>query len=51
MQMGANSQKAMHFITLIKQCQELALTACEASEFLRRRVEIKWEHGQEDLSE
>ena len=51
MQMDANSQKSMRFISLINQCQELALTARDASEFLRRRAEIMWEHGQEDLSE
>ena len=51
MQMDANSQKAMHFISLIKQCQELALTARDAREFLRRRSQITWEHSQEDLSE
>ena len=51
MQMNANSQKAIHFISLIKQCQELAFTARDAGEFLRRRAEIMWEHGQEDLSE
>ena len=37
-QMDANSKKAMHFISLIKQCHILALTACNAGEFLRRRV-------------
>ena len=39
-QMDANSKKATHFISLIKQCQELALTARETGEFLRRRAEI-----------
>ena len=39
-QMDANSKKAMHFISLIKQYQELALTAHEAGEFLGRRAEI-----------
>ena len=51
MQMDANSQKAMYFISLIKQCQELALTARDAGEFLRRRAKITWEHGQEDPSD
>ena len=32
MQMDANSRKAMHFISLIKQYEELALTARDASE-------------------
>ena len=50
-EMDANPPKVMHFISLIKECQELALTACDVGEFLRRRVEIAWEHGQEDLSE
>ena len=49
--MDTNPQKAMHFISLIKQCQELTLSACDAGEFLRSRAEITWEHGQEDLSE
>ena len=40
MQIDANSKKSMHFISLIKQYQELALTACDASEFLGRRAEI-----------
>ena len=51
MELDANFQKAMHFIILIKQCQELAITARDAREFLRRRAEITWEHGQGDLSE
>ena len=38
MQMDASSQKAMHFINLIKQRLELALTAREADDFLRRRA-------------
>ena len=41
----------MHFISLIKQCQELTLIARDASDFLRRRAEIMWDCGQEDLSE
>ena len=51
MELDASSQKAMHFISLVKQCQELALAACDAGEFLRRREKTAWEHGQEDLSE
>ena len=50
-QMDANSKKAMHFISLSKQCQVLTLTTCDASEFQRRRAEFTWDHGQEDLSE
>ena len=37
-QMDANSPKVMHFISLIKQYQELALTAYDAVEFLRKRA-------------
>ena len=51
MQMDANSKTAMHFISLIRECRELALTVCEASECQRRSAEITWEHGQRDLSE
>ena len=51
MQMDANSQKAMHFISLITQCQELALTTCDAGEFLRRRATVTWEHVEGDLSQ
>ena len=50
-QMDANSKKAMHFISLIKQYQELVLIACDIGEFLGRRGEITWEHGKGDLSE
>ena len=50
-QMDGNSKKAMDFICLIKQRQVLALTACDASGFLRRRADVTWYHGQEDLSE
>ena len=39
-EMDANSKKAMHFISLIKQYQDLALTARDAGEFLGRRAEI-----------
>ena len=39
-QMVANSKKAMHFSSLIKQYQKLALTVSEAGEFLGRRAEI-----------
>ena len=38
--MDANSKKAMHFISLIQQYQELAVTARDADEFLGRREEI-----------
>ena len=50
-QMDANSKKVMHFISLIKQHEELALTTRDAGEFLGRRVKITWEHGEGDLSE
>ena len=50
-QMDTNCKKAMHFITLIKQYQELALIACDAGEFLGRRSEITWEHGEGELRE
>ena len=49
--MDANFKKAMHFISLIKQYQELAVTVCNANEFLGRRAEIIWGHGEGDLSE
>ena len=49
--MDANSKKAMHIISLIKQYQELAVTARDANEFLGRRAEIIFGHGEEDLSE
>ena len=49
-QMDANSKKAMHFIRLIKQYQELALKARDAGDSLGRRAEITWEHGEEELS-
>ena len=51
MELDAKSKKAMHLIGLIKQCQELAFTKREATEFLRRRAEITWEHDQGNLSE
>ena len=51
MQMDANSKKAMHFISLIKQYQELAVTARHANEYLGRRAEIIWGHGEGYLSE
>ena len=38
--MDANTKKAMHFISLIKQYQELAVTARDADEFLGRRAKI-----------
>ena len=47
----ANSKKTMQFIRLIKQHQELALTARDASEFLGRRAEATWEHSEGELSE
>ena len=43
--MDVNSKKAMHIISLIKQCQELALTARDAADFLETRAEITWENG------
>ena len=49
--MDANSKKAMHFISLIKQYQELVVTARDADEFLGRRAKITWGHGEGDLSE
>ena len=49
--MDANSKKTMRFINLIKQYQELALTACDAGEFLARRAKTTWEHGEGELSE
>ena len=49
--MDVNSKKAMHFISLIKQYQELAVTARDADEFLERRAEITWGHGEGDSSE
>ena len=50
-EMDAKSKKAMHFIELIKQCKELALTARDAGKFLGRRAVTMWENGEEDLSE
>ena len=40
MQIDANCNKALHFITLIKQCQELTSSSRDAGEFLERRTEI-----------
>ena len=51
MELDAKPKKAMHLINLIRQCQELALTMRAAGEFLRRRAEITWKHGQGELSE
>ena len=51
MEMNAKSKKAMHFIELIKQYKELALTARDAGKFLGRRAVTMWENGEEDLSE
>ena len=51
MQIDANCNKALHFITLIKQCRELALTMHKPSQILRRRALIMWEHVGGDLSE
>ena len=50
-EMSAKSKKAMHFIKLIKQYKELALTARDAGKFLGRRAVTIWENGEEDLSE
>ena len=41
----------MHFIKLIKQYKELALTTRDAGKFLGRRAVTMWENGEEDLSE
>ena len=49
--MDTNSKKAMHFISLIKQYQELVVTAHDTDQFLGRRAEIIWGHGEGDLSE
>ena len=49
--MDANSKRAMHFIVLIKQYQELVSAMCDAGNFLGRRAEITQEHGEGDLSE
>ena len=49
--MDTNSKKAMHFISLIEQYQELAVTTCDADEFLGRRSKITGGHGEGDLSE
>ena len=51
LQMSANSKKTMHFISLIKQYQELTLTGHDAIEFLGRRAKNSWGHGEGDLSE
>ena len=51
MEMDAKLKKAMHFIKLIKQYKELALTARDAGKFLGRRAVTLWENGEEDLSE
>ena len=51
MQMDANSKKAMHFIRLIKQYQELTVIARDADQFLGRRAEIICGHGEGNLSE
>ena len=48
--MDANSKKTMHFINLIKQYQGLAVTARDADEFLGKRAEIIWGHGEGNLS-
>ena len=45
------TQKAMHFISLIKQYPKLTLTARDAGEFLGRRAKITWEHGEGYLIE
>ena len=41
----------MHFIKLIKQYKELALTARDTGKLIERRVVTTWKHGGEDLSE
>ena len=41
----------MHFIELIKQYKELALTARDAGKFLGRRAVTMWENGEKDLRE
>ena len=51
MEMNAKQKKTMHFIKLIKQYKELALTARDARKFLGRRAVTMWENGEEDLSE
>ena len=51
MEMDAKLKKAMHFIKLIKQYKELALTTRDAGKFLGRRAVTIWENGEEDLSE
>ena len=51
MQMGANSKKTMHSISLIKQSQKLALIAYDAGEFLRRGARVIWQCVKGDLSE
>ena len=38
--MDANSKNAVHFISVIKKYQELALITCDAGEFLGRRAEV-----------
>ena len=49
--MDANSKKAGHFISLIKQYQELVVIARDADDFLGRRTEIIGGHREGDLSE
>ena len=51
MELDLKSKKAMHFIKLIKQYKELALTARDAGKFLGRRAVATWENREEDLSE
>ena len=48
-EIDAKSKKAMHMIESIKLYKELALPARDAGEFLGRRAEVSWEHGEEDL--
>ena len=50
-ELNAKSKKVMHFISLIKECKDLASTAGDASKFLRRSVTTAWDHGEEELSE
>ena len=47
MQMDANSKKAMHFISLIKQYQELAVTPRDAEEFWEGEQKLSGGMGKE----
>ena len=50
-EMDAKSKKATHSINLIKLHKELALIARESGKFPGRKVEIMWDHGEEELSD